>query len=726
MSQHVRKFLLMSTAILTIGSVGAYSAAQTETPATSAVLNAPRVNVLMADLGPMARIEFHWPQKFLARADTGRQRIDLFFDQPFNAPDLGALRQRLGHWITGISKQANTISLTLRDSAGIETYTDGNVLVVELMQTAFPATTPSAVLKPVRLTRPAKKTTATLVPPSQRPAKADNGPVTNARDQAKSRLRLSRQRVTTSVTTTFDRQRAELVVQGSSSSPANNAPAVEVAENKSGVTVSGERIPSQLQLQINWGRNVGLTTDISGRELLIRTDRPLDPDAFSKLGATYPEWLTGVSTGYDTLLFVARNDVAYDVTHSGSRTRINIRPVTASTGTAAPQSTSEKQTATRLELLRARLKARQGKTDTARKKLEKLRADNPKNNDIALELASLHRSVGSWRSASGLYDSILARTPGQFDAAQGRSEIRKQHADRIRIDHDAQFVEDGDEQQITVISGHVNVAKQLRLGLSVENRHLDDDQVQRVNGAITAENLSRQRGEFYAQYETAPGQRVTGAVLIGPASPGLSLGYTWQSAVSQLTVQGDWHRAHWDFVEGIVDNAVRDGIGMRYSRQLDQRWSAELALGYNRFSIDTIDNAATTISTEASVNYLLPIDGIKATIGYSVSGQYLLTVEKRLNQGGDLFRPLPATSSEIHSLNFSVAHRFSDTVFARAFASLSRDRYEIGLGPTFGGELNWEISQSMEMGLRGSHSRISGRGDQAVFTRLGGFLLYRF
>ena len=103
----------------------------------SAAVDAPLVRVLSADLGPMARLEFSWPGPFHAEIDRSSRQLVLRFDQEFNSPFIGALRQRLANWVVGIDKRARSIAITTRQDAQFAVQIDGNVLAVEI--TARPA-----------------------------------------------------------------------------------------------------------------------------------------------------------------------------------------------------------------------------------------------------------------------------------------------------------------------------------------------------------------------------------------------------------------------------------------------------------------------------------------------------------------------------------------------------------------------------------------------------------
>ncbi len=76
-------------------------------PAHSTRLLMRRVSVLAADLGSMATIELTWPGAFRFQAASDSRILVLDFAAPFNAPDIAALRQRLGGWLSNIDKRAD-------------------------------------------------------------------------------------------------------------------------------------------------------------------------------------------------------------------------------------------------------------------------------------------------------------------------------------------------------------------------------------------------------------------------------------------------------------------------------------------------------------------------------------------------------------------------------------------------------------------------------------------
>lgn len=697
----------------------------------SAAVDAPLVRVLSADLGSMARLEFSWPGPFHAEIDRSSRQLVLRFDQEFNSPFIGALRQRLANWVVGIDKRARSIAITTRREAQFAVQIDGNVLAVEITArpvrldgttTAGGATAALSLQPPVRATQGAERDrSVVLVPPGASreisttarvpavPVPAPNSDpavqrrLDEAAERALKQLRLKGPSVPPEVSSATVEQGStivtELVLQ----------PRVETSSGTAGADI-----------MFHWPKTVMIEPEASERELLLRFAEPIDSGVADGIAEQLPGWLSSVSVGYDSMLIVATRPVTFAFGHEGAVTRITL--------TEAGEDAADGRSAEdlRLDVLRARLKARQGKTDAARSDLQDLQQTAPGNADVLVELATLEESVGSWRRAVSLYDRALNLDPNRRELASARRSLDRENGSQLRIDSDIQFVEGGDTQWITVGSGRVITSMTTEFGVRVENRWLDDDQVLRSNGVTEAVSETHQRGEVYGAVELAPGHDLEGTLLAGAGSPGAALRYDYRTPQTRTTLRLTLHRSYWELVEGIVDGALQDAIGLRHEHQLSRRWFAEAEASLNRFGIDTIDTAATSFDIGGALRYRVPWEAADLTVGYTMSGRYVGGIETRRDANGNAFNPLPLTDTEFHSLDVSLGDAIGSDFRYNTFLSLSVDRIGDGIGPSIGGELFWEVTEDSQLGLRAGHSRVSGRGDDAVFTRFGGHLLVRF
>ncbi len=683
----------------------------------SAPVEAPHVAVLSADMGPMAQIELTWPTEFRFEVAADSRVLVLNFDRAFNAPDLGALRQRLGNWIVGIDKTASRLQLTAADDVYFNVLSGGRRLVIEMTYaTGYQASrvAPSArasqrpVLTPPSAATPSPAQTAEVArPPAPSPAvrptpapAADNAPVVLDRKAKKAieRLRVSTETTASERVISSDRFSSEMI--------ANARLNAEV----------GDR---QALIEVDWATKVTLRTEQSGRELLLRLDQPVDPGLVEGLAEQMPGWLQGVSTGYDTVLLIGQPSVTFAVDHGGPRTRITLQRAAA--GTTDDREPED----VRLDILRARLKARQGETGAAKEKLAELKTENPENADVLVELASIEQSVGSWRRAAGLYNQAIGLDPERRDLASARRALDREFGPQVRLDIDYQQVQDGDLQVVSVLSGRFLPTEMIDMGFSAENRFLDDDEVLRANGVTESVTVHRQRGEIYAGGSPVSGHRIEGALLASASGPGGAVRYSFRTPDSVTGVNATYNRAYWELVEGIADEGTQDRLSVRHERQFSQRWTAQGEAGVNRYGIANIDTAATTVDLSASARYLVPWEAADLSVGYSFNAQYVQSIETRIDANGNAFNPMPLTDTEFHSIDLSVGGVFLKDWRYNVFGSLSLDRFG-GFGPSVGGELVWEAGEDVQLGLRAGHSRVSGRGDDAVFTRVGGHLLVRF
>ena len=685
--------------------------------AQHAPVDAPRVSVLAADLGSMATIELTWPGAFRFQAASDSRILVLDFAAPFNAPDIAALRQRLGGWLSNIDKTGRQLRLTARQDVHFRVLRGERNLTVEL--------TWATGILPTRRPDIAVDGRIVLTPPDQQNRQVQPAaPQPRAAPPAPSTRRVSDQPGPGKLDDAAKEAIKRLRRSSSLSAPVVTAHFVTTqkfqAAKAAPPRLTAEASDDDAVMVIDWARTAVVETESEQGELLLRLDQPVDPKIVEGLAAKLPEWLESASTGYDSLLFVARPGVAFEVQHVGRITHIRLSRI------ATDENAAKSPEDLRLEILRARLKARRGNTDEAKEKLADLQDKNPENADVLVELASIEQSVGSWRRASGLYQRALSLDPDRRDLASARRALDRENGSQIRLDWDYQQVQDGDLQIPIVATGRFLPTERLDAGFRLENRYLDDNEVLRVNGVAQAVTVNRQRGEIYVGVSPASGQRLEGALLGSPGGPGAALRYSFQTPDTLTSVNAIFNQAYWELVEGIVDDGVQDRIGIRHEHQFSRRWSGDAGIGLNRFGIDPISTAATTVDLSASIRYLIPWEAADVTVGYSVNAQYVGTVETRRDANGNAFNPMPLTDTEIHSLNASLSDVFLDDWRYVLFGSLSSDRFAGGIGPSVGGELYWAPTDDIELGLRAGHSRISGRGDDAVFTRFGGHLLVRF
>lgn len=682
-----------------------------------APVDAPRVAILAADLGSMATIELTWPTSFGFKAASDQRVLVLDFDTAFNAPDVAALRQRLGAWLSGIDKSGRQLRLTAREDVHFQVLRDARRVHIELTYATgiLPTRQPEVSTDGRIVLTPPGRSSATAaeapastvsVPPAPASRRAVDDPAeTELDDAAKEAIRKLRRSSSVERTVVSPVFSFVMRFQAAKAAPAQ---------------LTHESSTTEASLVIDWGQEVSLETVNQKGELLLRLDRPVVSGLVDGLAGKLPDWLESATSGYDTVLFVARAGTAIEVSHDGNLTRVRFSTA------AGIASASEDPEDLRLEILRARLKARQGETGAARQKLETLQTDNPENADVLVEMASIEQSVGSWRRATSLYQRALSLDPDRRDLASAKRALDRQNGAQVRLDWDYQQVQDGDLQVPVVLSGRFLPTERLDAGFRLENRYLDDDEVLRVNGVAQAVTINRQRAEAYVGGSPASGHRIEGALLGFRGGPGAAVRYSFQTPDTVTSVNAIWNRAYWDLVEGIVDDGVQDRVDVRHERQFDRRWSGEVGLALNRFGIDNIATAATSIDLSAAIRYLVPWEVADVTVGYSLNARYLGTLETRRDANGNAFNPLPLTDTEIHSLDISLADVFLNDWRYVVFGSLSTDRFAGGIGPSVGGELVWSPDEDVELGLRAGHSRISGRGDGSVFTRFGGHLLVRF
>lgn len=337
--------------------------------AQHAPVDAPRVSVLAADLGSMATIELTWPGAFRFQAASDSRILVLDFAAPFNAPDIAALRQRLGGWLSNIDKTGRQLRLTAREDVHFRVLRGERNLTVEL--------TWATGILPTRRPDIAVDGRIVLTPPDQQNRQVQPAaPQPRAAPPAPSTRRVSDQPGPGKLDDAAKEAIKRLRRSSSLSAPVVTAHFVTTqkfqAAKAAQPRLTAEASDDDAVMVIDWARTAVVETESEQGELLLRLDQPVDPKIVEGLAAKLPEWLESASTGYDSLLFVARPGVAFEVQHVGRITHIRLSRI------ATDENAAKSPEDLRLEILRARLKARRGNTDEAKEKLADLQDKEPR------------------------------------------------------------------------------------------------------------------------------------------------------------------------------------------------------------------------------------------------------------------------------------------------------------------------------------------------------------
>ncbi len=485
-------------------------------------------------------------------------------------------------------------------------------------------------------------------------------------------------------------------------------------------------------LVVDWAGPLAPTEIVVlGRELLVRFSGPLSDAAVTQMPTALPTWIDGITTGYDTLLVVAKNERDFDVfEHNGWLIvdQVSPGPLAESPDLSArEQQPGSVRAPRRIERLQARYLADTGDSGQAVQVLDRLIREDPRDVESLVQLAQVDSQRGKWRRAVTNFEQALSVKPGLIAAEREKIRLEKEYGPQARLDFDYQKVQKGDRQFIVRFSARAQASERLEVGAILENRWLKVDKAQRPSGLQSAINEDRQRGEIYGTWEHKGPRATRIALLAGPTSVGTQVDHMIRhgdNAQSRFTFV--FAKPYWDLVEGIVDGGTVDEIEARHERPLGKHFYTVVQGSLANYSLKNENHLAQTIGGGFEIYFKIKDLGPIRTIGYGLSADYLLNRKNRLlPDQSDVFFPMPIPTQEFHSFNLAIEDRLGDSFQYAIYSGYSYDRFG-GKGPFVNAKLAYSPVDSAELGARITHAQTSGRGTEGSFILGGAYALWRF
>jgi tetratricopeptide (TPR) repeat protein len=378
----------------------------------------------------------------------------------------------------------------------------------------------------------------------------------------------------------------------------------------------------------------------------------------------------------------------------------------------------------RLALDRVSLYAETDRIDDAKALLDQLKHDYPNNPQILLAEANLNLRTGNRGQSFSLLNKALALDPGNENILERQ---------RSTLLSQGPFVSGGYHYRRTDLArenfarfvGQATLAPSVATMLAIENNHLKTRQaIRRSNGTLEDFSGNRQRGSLSVTKLYDGGDELTGSLFAGNDSVGAGAQFSRWDSSGATTIQGNLNRPEWDFVESVIENGTKHNIRLERKQLLSPRLQATLGGGYNQYSLEDVSNAASAGTWDLNLAYTYPREEVTLGVYYSVDAEYFTNVEER-TVGATTFRPLPASSYEIHSINASISRELSPDLYIEGFGGYGKDRLSEVDGPLFGAALEYALIDGVSLELRGSRGLMGERRSQKE-DQLGANLKWRF
>ncbi len=438
--------------------------------------------------------------------------------------------------------------------------------------------------------------------------------------------------------------------------------------------------------------------------------------------AKKPEWISAASTGYNSVLLVTEpsNEFVFD-TKSTDRVRFGVKPVSTA---AADQ---QKAAYVRFDLLAAKLDQELGRDDAAKAKLERAAAADPSNPYVLTALAGSELKEGRRSRALELLDRAGAAAPNNSDIANLREQVQGDKRSMVRADTYWQQRDDNTEI-ISTFTGRTNVTPSVEMGVVAENNYVDYENLQRARGNLETASGSKQRGEVYARKEFDSGiaAKVSGFTNNDTVGGGAYL--SANSSLGETTLLGEYKRPNWDFVEGVMDDATRDRVGLVQTITQFPDITMYFLAAYNNYSVYLKDDVTQSVSALAHirvpVHVINPAWNIPLSIGYTFDAEYR-TDEPDIDLGSAGIYPLyPLLSREVHFLDLLYQHQFGNQAYGDLWGGYAYDRLG-GNGPAVGARFWKDFDNGMQAGVSAQHNMAFNQSGSDI-TRAGGYLQWKF
>ncbi|MBP0465232.1 hypothetical protein J5Y09_15005 [Roseomonas sp. PWR1] len=388
----------------------------------------------------------------------------------------------------------------------------------------------------------------------------------------------------------------------------------------------------------------------------------------------------------------------------------------------------------RLRLLDAQLLLVTGRFTAAREAYAGLRSDVPTSAEPVAGLATVARETGRPRLARELQREAVLLDPGNTSLASGLVALERDRAPRLRGDIEQRIQRGGigsDKADITIgeAGGHWNVGEAWRIGATQGVAHVDATNVRRPSGAVRDFSGDRIRTEVFLQHEWREGATVQASLFANEWSAGFGLSGRLPDDWGYTGARIEYRRPVWDFVEAIIDGAVRDRVAAERFQRFTPQLTGRIEVGLNRYGIPRDEEdilSSATVRGELRYGDLGGIAGL--SIAYALDAEYVLDETRRIDASGASFQPLPIVDREVHAglIGYGGTRGSvnGDGRLTYQFqAGYGADRYGRS-GPVAYGTIGYAVGP-VEISLRAGYVRNIGRS-QGETTVLGAAMAFLF
>lgn len=471
----------------------------------------------------------------------------------------------------------------------------------------------------------------------------------------------------------------------------------------------------------------------NGREMKIGFSESIEGQSpISLKKAQQLAWVEHAEQNYDSIVISAKPGYVVRFVPTAQE---GFAVVASAAPEYAPQVEAQRQQDLRLQLLYAKIEQETGQTARAEQRLAALRQYYPNDPQLLTSQASVASAAGNHAEAITYMQQAQAQSPENEDIARalrgmtsstsgGGAVPSKQY---VKLDHEYRNYGSNSEQ-ITTLSGVARISDNAEIGTVLANDMVNPDSIRNpASGATSDDTVMRQTGEVFLGYYLGDGSRVQASAFSNTKTAGGGLYYAFDNALGRSELIGEYHKPYVDYAEAAVAYATRDRVGMRHYANLTPTTSLGLEGSVNSYSVDVDENTASSVLARLSLTQQLQAETETQPwlgVGYGFDGEYLLDKPDGRTGVAGYYRPFDFTHREIHQITGTYRQNWTPTTHALLSAGWVYDRYGEN-GPVADSRLTHDITDELEVGLRGRYSRVSSNSDGDA-VNLGAHLMYKF
>jgi tetratricopeptide (TPR) repeat protein len=436
-------------------------------------------------------------------------------------------------------------------------------------------------------------------------------------------------------------------------------------------------------------------------------------------------WLESSHSGFQHMVLKTAQDHAfYWKKHRNSSTiTLGVKPHLFDDASVKKRKDLE----VRIALLKARLKTEQGMRYDARKILKEIDSKYPDDPHILSALAYNHFAFKRFMNAFKDMDKALQQLPENDQIQDGRFEIRRFVPPYVLADIEWQKL--GNDSQVRLL-----------LEGKIVNRHNLGAVARKRMNFYDAKGIRKSDGRFGDFSGTAfdftlgvfkehkEGQLWSAEIYNNGEFTGFGGEFSMINRSGAATARVEYHKAVWDFVEGVSDNAVRDRFQLSQHFTRSPLIQSDVAVSINEYHVESANSVAESIALESHIRVpAIYIDEDwyePLSFGYGLDAEYRTSIERAIDSTGVEYSLYPLVSREVHFFDIAYRDEIDENSLLEGYVGYAFDRLGDS-GASTGFKWTHDITDHLQGQIRAGYG-VSLTQTSVGLGTFGGYLKYHF